>query len=91
MGKINLISTMKKEEIQQLFSQFEAAASEVECVECWSARELAPLFGYAQWRNFQLVIAKAKDACGNVGNDVHHHFADVSKMEMTYVLEVKSL
>lgn len=71
---------MKTEDIRQLFSQFEAASAEVEGVECWSARELAPLFGYAQWRNFQQVIEKAKEACLGVGNDTAYHFADVSKM-----------
>ena len=31
---------MKSEEIIQLFEQFENAASELEGVECWSARDL---------------------------------------------------
>jgi DNA-damage-inducible protein D len=34
---------MKSEEIKNLFSRFEAAASELEGVECWSARELQDL------------------------------------------------
>ena len=34
---------MKSEEIKQLFTQFEAAAAELEGVECWSARELQNL------------------------------------------------
>ena len=36
---------MKSEEIQQLFVQFEAVASELEGVECWSARELQIILG----------------------------------------------
>ena len=31
-------------------------------VEFWFGRELAPYLGYAQWRNFESVIEKAKDA-----------------------------
>ncbi len=31
--------------------------------EYWSARELAKILGYAQWRNFENVISKAKDSC----------------------------
>ena len=31
---------MKSDEIKNLFFQFEAAESELEGVECWSAREL---------------------------------------------------
>ncbi|MEG3117070.1 DNA damage-inducible protein D [Salinicola sp. 4072] len=48
--------------------------------EFWSARELAPLLEYQQWRNFVQVIDKAKQACAKSGNEVADHFADVSKM-----------
>ena len=71
---------MKSEEIQQLFVQFEAVASELEGVECWSARELQFLLGYSKWENFEKVIQKAKDACKNAGEIVENHFPDVRKM-----------
>jgi len=48
--------------------------------EYWLARELAPLLDYAQWRNFLLVVDKARTACQQAGNPVADHFADVSKM-----------
>lgn len=71
---------MKSEEIRDLFSQFEAAASEVEGVECWSARELQNLLGYSKWENFEKVIQKAKDACRNAGELNENHFPDIKKM-----------
>lgn len=71
---------MKSEEIKQLFAQFELAASELEGVECWSARELQDLLGYTKWENFEKVIQKAKDACENAGEEVQYHFPDVRKM-----------
>lgn len=71
---------MKSEEIKQLFAQFEAAAVEVEGVECWSARELQTLLGYSKWENFEKVIQKAKDACTNAGEQIENHFPDVRKM-----------
>ncbi|MDP2060164.1 MAG: DNA damage-inducible protein D [Flavobacteriaceae bacterium] len=70
---------MKSDEIKNLFSQFEAAASELEGVECWSARELQTLLGYSKWENFDKVIQKAKDACKNAGEEVDYHFPDVRK------------
>lgn len=71
---------MKKEEIIELFEAFQQAACSYEGVECWSARDLQKLLGYSKWENFSNVIAKAKDACNNVGQEVMDHFPDVRKM-----------
>ena len=71
---------MKKEDIQLLFEQFEMAASIVENIECWSARELQVLLGYAKWENFSKVIDKAKESCQQVGHNVEDHFPDVRKV-----------
>jgi DNA-damage-inducible protein D len=71
---------MKSEEIKNLFSKFEAATSELEGVECWSARELQELLGYSKWENFEKVIQKAKDACRNAGESIENHFPDIRKM-----------
>ena len=70
---------MKTEEIKTLFEQLEKAAAIVENVECWSARELQPLLGYAKWENFSKVIEKAKESCQQVGHNVEDHFPDVRK------------
>ncbi|AYN05695.1 MULTISPECIES: DNA damage-inducible protein D [unclassified Flavobacterium] len=71
---------MKSQEIIDLFRQFEEVTSNIEGVECWSARELQKLLGYSKWENFDKVIKKAKDACANAGEDVNNHFPDVGKV-----------
>lgn len=48
--------------------------------EYWTARELAPLLDYPQYRNFLPVIERAKEACHQSGHDVADHFADIRKM-----------
>ncbi len=73
---------MKSSIIAQLHSDFEALVQTEEDtgVEFWMARDLQPLLGYTQWRNFVQVIEKAKIACLTTGYDAADHFADVSKM-----------
>ena len=71
---------MKTEEIIELFRQFESIANEYEGVECWSARELAKLLGYAQWRNLENIVNKAKAAYEHAEQEVSYHFAEVGKM-----------
>lgn len=71
---------MKTREIEDLFDRFESIVCVYNEVECWSARELYPLLGYTQWRNFLPAVEKAKIACLNAGEEVAYHFADIRKM-----------
>jgi DNA-damage-inducible protein D len=48
--------------------------------ERWSARALAPLLDYPQWRNFLPVLERANQACQQSGESVAYHFADNRKM-----------
>ena len=70
---------MKTDEIKQIFEKFEIAVSELEGIECWSARELQSLLGYSKWENFEKVIQKAKDACNIAGEEIDYHFPDIRK------------
>lgn len=48
--------------------------------EYWSARELMPSLGYIEWRKFEGVIEKAKDACKNSSQSIQDHFGGAAKM-----------
>ena len=48
--------------------------------EFWSARELARVLEYTDFRNFTAVIAKAREACANSGHTVSDHFVDINEM-----------
>lgn len=71
---------MKKELVKKLHKDFEQSVQKRHDVEFWFARDLQQLLGYQEWRNFSLVIQKAKLACKNSGLDVKDHFVDVNKM-----------
>lgn len=44
--------------------------------EYWSARSLSKLLEYSEFRHFQAVLARAKDACTTSGYEVEDHFED---------------
>ena len=49
-------------------------------IEYWYARELQLVLEYKQWRRFEQVIDKAKEACKNSDINLFEHFADVGKL-----------
>ncbi|PIP18691.1 MAG: DNA damage-inducible protein D [Candidatus Omnitrophica bacterium CG08_land_8_20_14_0_20_41_16] len=70
---------MKKEIIVQLNKTFEESAYTQNGVEYWMARDIQKLLDYTEWRNFLLVIDKAKIACMNSRQKIGDHFVDVNK------------
>ena len=48
--------------------------------EFWYARELAKSLGYKDFRNFELTIYKAMEACENSGNNISDHFGEATEM-----------
>lgn len=48
--------------------------------EFWSARQLAKVLEYSEYRHFLPVISKAKEACSNSGQKVRDHFEDFLEM-----------
>ncbi len=48
--------------------------------EFWYARELAKTLEYKDFRNFELTIFKAMDACKNSGHSISDHFGEVTEM-----------
>lgn len=55
--------------------QFDAKGNEF-----WVARQLAKVLEYSEYRHFQPVIERAKEACRNSGHPVEDHFEDVLDM-----------
>lgn len=73
--------TDRDDSIADLIDQFEQASQkDDDGVEYWYARDLQKLLAYLEYRNFQPVIAKAIDACGNSGQPVENHFVQVHEM-----------
>ncbi len=48
--------------------------------EYWSARDLAKTLEYSEYRHFLPVIARAKEACANSGQNIADHFEDILEM-----------
>ena len=71
---------MKKELISQLHHAFENIAQQDKTIEFWYARDLQKILGYGEWRNFLLVVNKAKIACEHSKHAIKDHFVDINKM-----------
>ncbi len=48
--------------------------------EFWSARQLAKVLEYSQYRHFLPVMEKAREACTNSGHDITDHMEDILTM-----------
>lgn len=48
--------------------------------EYWLSRELGKVLDYSEYRHFQPVIERAKEACRNSGHRIEDHFEDVLEM-----------
>jgi len=46
----------------------------------WSARKLAKVLEYSEYRHFLPVIERAREACRNSKNDIRNHFEDILEM-----------
>lgn len=72
---------MEKQVIEKLKLSFDDIVHTTEDgLEYWYARELQAVLGYTEWRNFTIVIGKAKIACESSNANVLHHFVDVNKI-----------
>lgn len=72
---------MTNEKVAQHHATFEEARQfDEDGNEFWSARDIAPLLEYQDWRNFMQVVDKARLACEQSGRPVADHFGDVTKM-----------
>lgn len=49
-------------------------------LEYWNSRELARALEYVNYRNFEDVIEKAREACTNSGQSAKDHFVDADEM-----------
>jgi len=71
---------MKTELITQLNKTFEESVYIQNGVEYWMARDIQRLLDYTEWRNFNVVVYKAKTACVKSKQSITDHFVDVNKM-----------
>lgn len=64
----------------KLQSSLELIKKTAEDMEYWSARELMPKLGYANWDTFKTAISRAQESCQQTGQTVSDHFRGAPKM-----------
>ena len=63
---------------QSVFEQIKQ--TDAEGNEYWGARQLSKILEYREFRNFQPVIEKAREACTNSEQSVENHFVGFHEM-----------
>ena len=71
---------MEKDKKNEQLSVFEQIRKIDNHVEYWSARDMAKVLEYTDFRNFLNVIDKAKEACKNSGHPIENHFVETNEM-----------
>ena len=76
---------MSKPNMKKLVNPQDSIFEEIKRVdengaEYWSARDMAKVLEYLEYRNFLPVIKKAKEACVNSQHKVEDHFVDMHEM-----------
>jgi DNA-damage-inducible protein D len=71
---------MQREIITHLHKSFEEVAHTENNATYGFARDIQHLLEYTEWRNFLLIIEKAKIACQGASQQIENHFVDVNKM-----------
>jgi DNA-damage-inducible protein D len=69
---------LKKEGGQSIFESIKRTNANGE--DFWSARDLSKVLDYAEYRNFQPVLAKAVEACESSENNPDDHFVHLHDM-----------
>jgi DNA-damage-inducible protein D len=72
--KTNQLSANKQSPFEQI-KQFDKTGNEY-----WTARSLAKVLEYSEYRHFFPVVERAKEACKNSGQQVRDHFEDILEM-----------
>ena len=69
-SKINSSTSLSSNIEVEHHRTFESLKQEENGIEFWTARKLAKILDYYEYRNFLPVIEKAKEACINSGHEV---------------------
>lgn len=76
---------MSKPNMKELVNPQDSIFEEIKRVdengaEYWSARDMAKVLEYSEYRHFKQVVEKAKEACANSQYKVEDHFEDILDM-----------
>ena len=80
-NRLTFLNSMENQINKRLMSVFEQIKhTDENGNEFWTARQLAKVLEYTDFRNFSSVIEKAKEACKNSGQPIENHLVETNEM-----------